>query len=134
MDTVSPGRRSEIMGRVRSKNTGPELTVRRLVHSMGYRYRLHGRNLPGTPDLVFAGRSKVIFVNGCFWHGHDCAMGRMPKSRPEFWVPKIQGNRARDARFRRALREAGWGVLTIWECEITKESRLWTRIRRFLDA
>lgn len=134
MDSVTRERRSEIMSRVRSKDTGPEWVVRRLIHRMGYRYRLHRRDLPGTPDLVFAGRRKVVFVNGCFWHGHECALGRMPKSRRGFWIPKIDGNRRRDARKNVALRGMGWRVLTVWECQLTALERLKNKIRRFLDA
>ena len=99
MDTLSKAQRSERMSRVRGKDTKPELLVRRLVHGMGYRYRLHRRDLPGTPDLVFPGRRKVIFVHGCFWHRHPdpaCKLARLPKSRTDFWLPKLEGNRARD--------------------------------------
>lgn len=137
MDALSPAERSERMSRVRGKNTGPELTVRRLIHALGYRFRLHRRDLPGTPDLVFAGRRKVIFVHGCFWHRHpdpDCKLARMPKSRQEFWRPKLEGNRARDLRHEAALTEAGWGVMTIWECELRDAASLENRIRTFLDS
>lgn len=135
MDTVSPQRRSEIMARVRAKDTGPEMVVRRLVHGMGYRYRLHRRSLPGTPDLVFPGRRKVIFVHGCFWHRHPgCAAARVPKARQEFWLAKLQGNSERDSRNVRALRHQGWGVMTIWECELKDMARVGARIGRFLDA
>lgn len=99
-DTLSPQERSERMGRVRNKDTKPEMVVRRLTHSLGYRYRLHGRKLPGRPDMVFAGRKKVIFVHGCFWHRHDeqnCPLTRWPKSRLEFWVPKLEKNKQRDS-------------------------------------
>ncbi|OFW16368.1 MAG: very short patch repair endonuclease [Acidobacteria bacterium RIFCSPLOWO2_02_FULL_59_13] len=123
------------MGRVRSRDTGPELTVRRLVHSLGYRYRLHARDLPGHPDLVFRPRMKVIFIHGCFWHRHhDCELTRMPKSRQGFWFAKFKANRLRDRRTERALRRAGWQVLTVWECEIQDAQALEKRIRRFLDA
>ncbi|MGA3372841.1 MAG: very short patch repair endonuclease [Terracidiphilus sp.] len=99
MDTIPPSKRSEVMARVRSKDSRPELLIRRLVFAMGYRYRLHARDLPGCPDLVFRSRQKVIFVHGCFWHPHEnCALARMPKSRPEFWGPKLEGNRQRDAK------------------------------------
>lgn len=135
MDTVSPARRSEIMGRVRSRDTGPELAVRRLVHSLGYRYRLHARDLPGHPDLVFRPRMKVILVHGCFWHRHHgCELARMPKSRQEFWSSKFTVNRKRDRKTERALGKAGWRVLTVWECEIHDAQALEKRIRRFLDA
>ena len=98
MDTIPPSKRSEVMARVRSKDSRPELLIRRLVFAMGYRYRLHAKDLPGCPDLVFRSRKKAIFVHGCFWHRHEnCALARMPKSRREFWGPKLEGNRQRDA-------------------------------------
>ena len=135
MDTVSPKRRSEIMARVRGKDTGPEIVVRRLAHGMGYRYRLHRRDLPGTPDLVFVGRRKVIFVHGCFWHRHSgCAAARVPKSRYEFWLAKLQGNSERDSTNVRELCKQGWDVMVIWECELKDIARLRARIGRFLDA
>lgn len=135
MDTVSAEQRSEIMSRIRSVNTGPELVVRRFVHGLGYRFRLHRRDLPGCPDLVFPGRHKVIFVHGCFWHRHQgCALARIPKSRVEFWREKLEGNARRDSRNERALRQIGWGVMTIWECQTRDLARLATRIGRFLDA
>lgn len=125
------------MAQVRGKNTGPELVVRRLVHALGYRYRLHARDLPGHPDLVFRKRRKIIFVHGCFWHRHsapNCALSRLPKSRLDFWLPKLEGNRERDRRNNRALVRDGWKVLTIWECQLREAKRLRTMIRRFLDA
>lgn len=123
------------MARVRSKNSRPELLVRKLVYSLGYRYRLYQRDLPGSPDLVFRPRQKVIFVHGCFWHRHaKCALARMPKSRVDFWSEKLEGNRRRDERNKRALAREGWRVLTIWECQLRDTSRLEARIRRFLDA
>ena len=137
MDTLDRTARSERMSRVRGKNTSPELIIRRLVHRLGYRFRLHRRDLPGTPDLVFPGRRKVIFVHGCFWHRHpdpDCKLARMPKSRQEFWRPKLEGNRARDLRTEAALRGAGWDVMTVWECELRDRSSLENRIRTFLDS
>lgn len=134
MDTLGQQERSARMALVRSKNTKPERIVRRLAHGMGYRYRLHRRDLPGTPDLVFAGRRKVIFVHGCFWHRHaGCALARLPKSRGEFWLPKLEGNAARDRRASRALKRLGWSVMTIWECQLKNTVRLEARIRRFLD-
>lgn len=135
MDTIPPSERSEIMSRVRSKNSRPELFVRRLVFAEGYRYRLHDRTLPGCPDLVFKGRGKVIFVHGCFWHRHEhCALARMPKSRLDFWEPKLTANKERDARNKEVLTKEGWKVLTIWECELGDTVRLKQTIRRFLDA
>lgn len=135
MDSVTPARRSEIMGRVRSRHTKPEMTVRRLVHAMGYRYRLHVNDLPGKPDLVFRVRKKVIFVHGCFWHRHvGCALARFPKTRKEFWVTKLEANRRRDIKNESALLDAGWGVLKVWECELSDIAGLKSRIRRFLGA
>jgi DNA mismatch endonuclease (patch repair protein) len=111
------------------------MSVRRLVFALGYRYRLHAKNLPGHPDLVFRSRRKVIFVHGCFWHRHDnCALARMPKSRLDFWGPKLEGNRKRDQRSIQELIKDGWSVLTIWECEIGDMKRLERQLRRFLDA
>lgn len=135
MDTLGPAQRSMRMSLVRGKNTKPELAVRRLVHGLGYRYRLHRRDLPGTPDLVFSKRRKVIFVHGCFWHRHaDCALARLPKSKSEFWLPKLEGNAERDTRNVRELNRLGWGVMIIWECQLRDKARLVEMIRRFLDA
>jgi DNA mismatch endonuclease (patch repair protein) len=135
VDSLSPAERSEIMARVRSKNSRPELFVRKLVFALGYRYRLHARDLPGHPDLVFRKRRKVIFVHGCFWHRHAaCALARLPKSRLDFWVPKLEGNKQRDQRNKRALTKDGWKVLTIWECQLKNTDRMLAKIRSFLDA
>ena len=125
--------RSEMMAAVKSKNTRPEMLVRRLVHSMGYRYRLHQRSLPGKPDLVFASRRKVIFVHGCFWHLHGCKGSRLPKSNKGYWLPKLERNRARDAEHLKALRADGWRHLVLWECELHKDAWLRSRISKFLD-
>ncbi|WCM28371.1 DNA mismatch endonuclease Vsr [Sphingomonas sp. QA11] len=136
MDSLSPIQRSERMSRVRSRDTKPEMLVRRVTHRLGYRYRLHKAGLPGKPDLVFAGRRKVIFVHGCFWHRHpdpECKLARLPKSRHDFWIPKLEGNRARDERVARELMEQGWGVLEIWECQCKKREQLENAIREFLD-
>lgn len=134
MDRVTPEKRSGIMARVRSENTGAELVVRRLVHSMGYRYRLHRKDLPGRPDLVFVGRRKVIFVNGCFWHQHpQCSFARKPKSREDYWLQKFENNCARDVRNREELILAGWKVLTVWECELGNVERVREIIRGFLN-
>jgi DNA mismatch endonuclease (patch repair protein) len=135
VDNLSPSERSKIMARVRSKNSRPEMVVRRLIHAEGYRYRLHVQDLPGCPDMVFRGRRKVIFVHGCFWHRHEsCALARMPKSRIDFWAPKLEANKKRDERNKRHLEDEGWTVMTIWECEISDTGRLKIAIRRFLDA
>ncbi|POR45555.1 very short patch repair endonuclease [Bosea psychrotolerans] len=116
--------RSQIMRAVRSKDTTPEMIVRRLVHGMGYRYRLHRKELPGNPDLVFPGRRKIVFVNGCFWHGHGCLRGaRQPKANADYWRAKIGRNVKRDCGNLQALESAGWQVLTVWECETPKTRR-----------
>lgn len=135
MDNIPPSERSEIMSRVRSKDSQPEILVRRAVFSEGYRYRLHARDLPGCPDLVFRSRRKVIFVHGCFWHRHtNCALARMPKSRIDFWKPKLEANKQRDSRNKRRLARSGWKVLTLWECQLNDVEKLKKQIRRFLGA
>lgn len=116
-DHLSPDERHALMSRIRSKNTQPELLVRRLLHGLGYRYVLHDKRLPGKPDLVFPSRRKIICVHGCFWHGHDCGRGFKPATNADFWLAKIAANQVRDARHAAALNEAGWQVLTVWECE-----------------
>ena len=122
------------MRAIKSKDTKPEMVVRKLVHSMGYRYRLHQLDLPGKPDLVFARRAKVIFVHGCFWHGHcACKGGHLPKSNGAYWTTKIEKNRARDKRAVRQLRASGWGVMTIWECQTNGVEALSRMISRFLE-
>ena len=137
-DKLTPEQRSWNMSRIRGKNTKPELLVRWLLHARGYRYRLHGRagsiRLPGSPDLVFAGRRKVIFVNGCFWHFHDCRVGQhAPKANADFWAAKRTRTRERDARQCRQLEDAGWEVLTVWECELREPSALEEQLGRFLE-
>ncbi|MCZ0735679.1 very short patch repair endonuclease [Phreatobacter sp. AB_2022a] len=135
VDTLSEKARSERMARILGKNTGPEMIVRRLVHGLGYRYRLHGKHLCGRPDLVFAKRRKVIFVHGCFWHRHDdsaCKLARLPKSRLEFWLPKLTANAERDKRNVAELTALGWDVMTIWECELNDLTFLGHRIQAFL--
>lgn len=136
-DTLSPAERSERMSRVRAKDTRPEMKVRRLVHGLGYRYRLHHASLPGKPDLVFSGRRAVIFVHGCFWHGHNdpsCKLARLPKSRLDFWRPKIDANRQRDERNRRELVKLGWRVLELWECQLGDAGELAETIQAFLGG
>jgi DNA mismatch endonuclease (patch repair protein) len=131
-DRLTPEARSRLMSRIGSKNTGPELAVRSLLHRMGYRFRLHRKGLPGTPDIVLPGRGIAIFVNGCFWHGHACKVKKMPKSRVDYWAPKISANVLRDARKRRQLRRLGWRVLVIWECDTKNEERLSAKLGRHL--
>ena len=121
------------MRAVKGRDTVPEMTVRRLTHGMGYRYRLHRKNLPGKPDLVFPTRRKVIFVHGCFWHQHHCPRGtRSPKSSRDYWIPKLKRNKQRDAENQSRLREMGWDVLVIWECEMKDRDTLKDRIAVFL--
>lgn len=131
--TVDPVR-SRTMRAVKSKNTTPELTVRRLIHRMGYRFRLHRKDLPGSPDLVFPSRRVAIFVHGCFWHGHDCPRGaRSPKTNGEYWTAKIERNRQRDEEAIRALSDIGWRSCVIWECELREQEQLRSKIAMLLD-
>ncbi len=133
MDKLSPQARSENMRRIRSRDMKPELAVRRLVHSLGYRYRLHRSDLPGKPDLVFVSRQKVIFVHGCFWHQHTrCIDGKLPQSRQEYWVPKLHKNKERDRRNLRRLRRSGWKCLVVWECQTKDSNKISARILSFL--
>ena len=132
-DRVDRETRSRIMAAVRSADTGPELVVRRLAHKMGYRYRLNVRALPGSPDVVFSGRRKVIFVHGCFWHRHRCKRGTTPKTRLSYWLPKFEANQRRDRDNMRELRRAGWDILTVWECHTRRPERLRARLRAFLE-
>lgn len=125
--------RSRTMRAIRGKDTKPEWAVRRLLHRAGYRYRLHVKELPGKPDLVFPSRRKVILIHGCFWHGHDCTRGdRAPKTNTVYWTAKIRRNKERDCQHVAMLRGHGWKVLTVWECEINRPNIL-TRLRRFLN-
>lgn len=132
-DRVSKEKRSEIMKRIRSKDTTPELIVRKLVYSLGYRYRLHSKDLPGKPDLVFSGRKKVIFVNGCFWHYHNCKDGKLPKSNLDYWLPKLKENRRRDACNQKLITSTGWQFLVIWQCQIRDTVTLKKTIVTFLE-
>lgn len=135
VDTVTPKRRSEIMSNIRAKGMKPEMIVRRLVHSMGYRYRLHRKDLPGKPDLVFPGQWKVIFVHGCFWHQHrGCVNSHFPRSNQSYWTSKLEGNRKRDKANRAKLTKIGWRNLVIWECGTGDQLRMKQIIRKFLDA
>lgn len=136
MDRLTAARRSANMQQIKSKGMKPELIVRRLVHSMGYRFRLHRTDLPGKPDLVFPGRRKIIFVHGCFWHQHpdpNCRRAHAPRSNQDYWGPKLARNVARDAEAERLLREAGWGVAVVWECELGDQAAVTARLRSFLD-
>jgi DNA mismatch endonuclease (patch repair protein) len=123
------------MSRIRKKDTKPEMIVRRLTHALGFRYRLHRRELPGTPDLVFPGRRKVILVHGCFWHQHDCQLGRkQPSTNQEYWLPKLRRNIERDEANGIKLKKAGWEILVIWECETRQSIGLADKIRGFLTG
>ena len=134
-DTVSPEVRSRIMARVKSKGMKPEMQVRRLLHSLGYRYRLHRSDLPGRPDLVFPSRRKVVFVNGCFWHRHEgCSKVRIPATNRDYWLAKLERNYARDARNVAALEEKGWAVLTVWECQLRDLPAATERLVAFLGG
>ena len=136
-DTLSTIERSERMGRVRGKETYPDMLVRRIVHGLGYRYALHARDLPGSPDLVFRSRRKVIFVHGCFWHRHaskSCRLARLPKSRLSFWRTKLNANRLRDIRNRKSLRKLGWKILIVWECKLGDKEHLENRLLAFLGG
>jgi DNA mismatch endonuclease (patch repair protein) len=134
MADVVPPERSHIMRSVGRQHTRPEMVVRRVVHALGGRYRLHRGNLPGKPDLVFPGKRKVIFVHGCFWHHHEgCSKASLPKTRTEFWAAKFDRNRARDARVAAELQEKGWHTLVVWECETRDPAALEKTLRAFLD-
>lgn len=134
MDTLTPAERGERMRRIRARDTSPEMTVRSFVHALGFRYRLHDRGLPGTPDLVFPARHKVIFVHGCFWHRHNrCPLARLPKTRLDFWLPKLQANKRRDARARRALTALGWSSMVVWECELRHPFKVMFKTLMFLE-
>ncbi len=134
-DTLSQTERSERMSRIRGKNSVAEMRLRSLIHGMGFRYRLHVKTLPGTPDLVFPSRKAVIFMHGCFWHRHqDCRLARMPKSRVAFWREKLEANKRRDEENVKRLNELGWRVLVIWECQMKEKdlNEVSNVVRRFL--
>ena len=133
-DNRSPEQRSATMRAVRGKDTKLERTVRQLVHGLGYRYRLHRKDLPGKPDLAFPRRKKAIFIHGCFWHAHGCAIGQPPKSKLDYWIPKLERNAERDAANVERLEAMGWSALTLWQCEIQDFDSLAGRIELFLDG
>jgi DNA mismatch endonuclease (patch repair protein) len=135
MDKLTPERRSANMSRIRSKNSKPELAVRRLLHRMGYRYRLHVSSMPGHPDIVFPKRRKVLFVHGCFWHCHkNCSDSHIPKSGISYWATKLARNVARDYEHEKELIADGWRVLVLWECEVADVDHQIPRLRAFLDS
>ena len=134
-DPLSPEQRSKQMALVKSKDTKPEMKVRRLLFALGFRYTLHVKDLPGVPDIVFTKRNKVIFVHGCFWHGHiseNCRLARMPKSRQEYWVAKIAKNKQRDQLSANKLLDTGWKVLILWECELRNLDELTGKLLEFM--
>lgn len=135
LDPLTPTERSQQMAKVQAKNSKPELMVRKLVHSLGFRFRLHARDLPGCPDLVFPSRRKAIFVHGCYWHRHEgCSRCRLPKTRLDFWKPKLEANRERDLKNQAALASLGWKCFIVWECQVSKAqlSSLSVAIVKFL--
>jgi len=135
MDVFEPDKRSDIMRRVKSGDTKPEMVVRKMVHAMGFRFRLHRRDLPGTPDLVLPRHHKVILVHGCFWHGHDCPAGhKRPKSNTAYWRRKLERNCLRDAENLAKLKAMGWDVLILWECEIRNAKNMRLQLERFLGV
>ncbi len=137
MDTLTRKDRSARMSLVRGRDTAPEIIVRKLVYSLGYRYRIHDTSLPGCPDLVLRKYRKVIFVHGCFWHRHrrrNCKLARLPKSRLDFWLPKLEGNRLRDIKVRARLKKLSWQVLVVWECGLNDPAFLRKKIESFLSA
>ena len=132
-DVFSKEKRSWIMSRVKGRDTKPEILVRSFLHRMGYRFRIHRRDLPGNPDIVLPRFGKVVFVHGCFWHGHKaCPRSKRPTTNEDFWNKKLDGNIERDKRFRLELRRMGWKVLVVWECETRKPEKLLRKLERFL--
>lgn len=134
MDVLTPEQRSEVMRRVRGKDTKPERLLRSALHRAGFRFRLHRRSLPGAPDIVFPGRRKAIFVHGCFWHSHHCGRARKPSSNRDYWIPKLAENKKRDARNRRRLAALGWRSMVVWECQLRAMDRVLKRVEKFLDG
>ena len=133
-DIVAPDVRSRMMAGIRNKDTKPEMTIRKGLHRLGFRFLLHDKRFPGKPDLIFPKWRAAIFVNGCFWHGHDCARGsRTPKANRDYWLAKVARNKARDAAAEAALKARGWRVETIWECELKDQAALDRRLRRLLQ-
>jgi len=133
VDIFTTDKRSEIMSRIKNRDTAPEIKVRSIIHRMGYRFRLHRKDLPGNPDIVFPKHKKIIFVNGCFWHGHkNCIRSKRPSSNKNFWDQKIDKNITRDKNIRKALNKSGWKVLVIWQCEINDINKLEVKIANFM--
>jgi DNA mismatch endonuclease, patch repair protein len=134
LDPLTKSERSERMSRIRNRNTKPEIRIRRALFGLGYRFRVHGKRLPGRPDIVFPGRKKVVLVHGCFWHLHKpCNHYRFPRTRVKFWTEKLSKNRLRDKRVLTELKKVGWKTFTVWECELKNFDALLKRIERFLE-
>ena len=136
VDKLTPEERSINMSRIQSKDTTPEMIVRKLIFSKGYRYRLHQKDLPGKPDIVLPSKKKIVFVHGCFWHQHNdpkCKIARMPKSKTEYWIPKLKRNVERDTEHQKSLRSKGWRILVVWECETNDIKKLSRKLDRFLS-
>jgi len=136
VDKLTPEERSKNMSRIQSKDTTPEMIVRKLIFSKGYRYRLHRKELPGKPDIILPSKKKIVFVHGCFWHQHNnpkCKIARVPKSKTEYWIPKLERNVERDAEHQKSLRSKGWKVLVVWECETNDVKKLSRKLDRFLS-
>lgn len=134
MDTLTTEQRSALMARVRASDTKPEMIVRRMIHALGYRFRLHKRDLPGTPDIVLPRLGKIVLVHGCFWHRHrGCALAREPRSNKKYWAPKLDGNARRDQKNARLLRRDGWRLMTVWECQTRSPAKLEKRLLHFLE-
>ncbi|WP_307614393.1 very short patch repair endonuclease [Variovorax boronicumulans] len=134
MDKISPEQRSRNMAAVRGRDTGPELAVRKMLHGLGLRFRLHRPGLPGTPDIVLPRHYSVVLVHGCFWHGHTCPRGRVPSSNTAFWLSKLGRNKKRDAEQAKALRALGWRVFIVWECETKEPQRLRRRLAKWFQV
>jgi len=124
MDVVSPEKRSEMMSGIRSKDTKPEIIIRKALYKLGFRYRLHSKNVAGRPDMVLKKYNAVIFIHGCFWHGHSCQLFKLPRTRTDFWKDKIGTNRARDAKVRHELRIKNWRIATVWECALKGKGKM----------
>lgn len=133
MDTVSSAQRSRNMASVRTRNTGPELVVRRILHAEGFRFRLHRHDLPGKPDIILPKHRAIVLVHGCFWHAHNCQRGKIPSSNTEFWTRKRLSNIERDQRQQQQLQSLGWRVIVVWECETKNRDELRRRLRQFLQ-
>ena len=133
MDILTRKQRSEVMRCIRNKDTKPEILLRSALHRSGFRFRLHRRSLPGSPDIVFPGQRKVIFVHGCFWHSHRCKFGRKPASNRAYWIPKLAENKKRDVRNRRRLTALGWHTMVVWECQLQSMGRVMERVKKFLE-